>query len=212
MINLSKFLPFFIPNVFRACSFFTNLDLFCIDNARVIYGKIRYLLSQRHSLRLGQGCLSRYNYSLPDGPSADRILVGGEIFRTRPDRPWGPPSLLYNRSFPGVKRPRRGVGHPTPSSAEVKERVELFLYSPSGPSWSVLGWTLPLLFNIPQHRCQDIKRREPMGVLRAMRHAGHLCTHTWWSVRDKPIAVKWYNKIIYVLSLTQQYIRYINGY
>jgi hypothetical protein len=21
---------------------------------------------------------------------------GGEIFRTRPDRPWGPPSLLYN--------------------------------------------------------------------------------------------------------------------
>ena len=28
MINLSKFLPFFIPNVYRACSFFTNLDLF----------------------------------------------------------------------------------------------------------------------------------------------------------------------------------------
>ena len=42
MINLSKFLPFFIPNVYRACSFFfTNLDLFCIDNARVIYRKIR---------------------------------------------------------------------------------------------------------------------------------------------------------------------------
>jgi hypothetical protein len=28
---------------------------------------------------------------------------------------------------------------PSPTSAEVKERVELFLYSPSGPSWSVLG-------------------------------------------------------------------------
>jgi len=27
--------------VYRACSFFTNLDLFCIDNARVIYQKIR---------------------------------------------------------------------------------------------------------------------------------------------------------------------------
>jgi len=29
----------------------------------------------------------------------------GEIFRTCPDRPWGPPSLLYNgyRVFPGVK-------------------------------------------------------------------------------------------------------------
>ena len=30
---------------------------------------------------------------------------GGEIFRTRSDRPWGPPSLLYNgyRVFPGGK-------------------------------------------------------------------------------------------------------------
>jgi hypothetical protein len=45
----------------------------------------------------------------------DRIPVDGEIFRTRPDRPWGPPSLLYNGyqvSFPGVKRPGRGVDHP----------------------------------------------------------------------------------------------------
>jgi hypothetical protein len=42
-------------------------------------------------------------------------------------------------SFPGVKRPGRGVDHPPPSSAEVKERVELYLYSPSGPSWPVLG-------------------------------------------------------------------------
>ena len=40
--------------------------------------------------------------------------------------------------------PWRGVDHPPPSSAEVKERVELYFYSPSGPSWPVLGWTLPL--------------------------------------------------------------------
>ena len=30
-------------------------------------------------------------------------------------------------SFPGVKRPGRGVDHPPPPSAEVKERVELYL-------------------------------------------------------------------------------------
>jgi len=42
-------------------------------------------------------------------------------------------------SFPGLKRPGRGVDHPPPSSAEVKERVELYLYSPSGPSWPVIG-------------------------------------------------------------------------
>ena len=34
-----------------------------------------------------------------------------------------------NVSFPGLKRPGRGVDHPSPSSVEVKERVELHLYS-----------------------------------------------------------------------------------
>jgi hypothetical protein len=42
-------------------------------------------------------------------------------------------------SFSGVMRLGRGVDHPPPSSAEVKERVELYLYSPSVPSWPVLG-------------------------------------------------------------------------
>jgi hypothetical protein len=48
---------------------------------------------------------------------------------------WVPGLLL------GVKR-GRGLDHPHPSSAEVKERVELCFYSPSGPSWPVLGWNL----------------------------------------------------------------------
>jgi len=47
-------------------------------------------------------------------------------------------------SLPGLKRPERGVDHPPTSRAEVKERVELYLYSPSGPSWPVQGKTLPL--------------------------------------------------------------------
>ena len=46
---------------------------------------------------------------------------------------------MGTRSFLGVKRPGRGFDHPLLSSAEVKERVELCLYSPSGPSWPVLG-------------------------------------------------------------------------
>jgi hypothetical protein len=56
-----------------------------------------------------------------------------EIFRSRPDRPWGLLSLLYNGyrvSFLGVKGTGRGVDHPPPTSAEVKERVELYLYFP----------------------------------------------------------------------------------
>ena len=81
---------------------------------------------------------------------------GSEIFCTRPDRPWGPPSLLYNGyrvSLLGVKRPGRGIDHPPPSSAKVQERVELYLYSPSGPSWPVIGWTLPFIFTVYKIAC-----------------------------------------------------------
>jgi hypothetical protein len=39
---------------------------------------------------------------------------------------------MGTRSFPGVKWPGHGVDHPPPSTAEVKERVELYLYSPVG--------------------------------------------------------------------------------
>ena len=63
---------------------------------------------------------------------------------TCPDRPWGQPSLPYSGYwvFPGGKEAGRGVDHPPQSSAEVKERVELYLYSTSGSLWPVVGWTL----------------------------------------------------------------------
>ena len=41
--------------------------------------------------------------------------------------------------------PRCDFDHPPPSSAKVEGRVELYIFSPSGTSWSVLGCTLPLL-------------------------------------------------------------------
>ena len=44
-------------------------------------------------------------------------------------------------SFPKVKRPGRGVDHPPTFSSEVKESVELYIYSPSGRSLPVLMWT-----------------------------------------------------------------------
>jgi hypothetical protein len=48
---------------------------------------------------------------------------GGRDFRTRPDRPWGPPSILYNGYwvFPGVKQPGRDAYHPPLSSVKVKK-------------------------------------------------------------------------------------------
>jgi hypothetical protein len=72
------------------------------------------------------GTATRYGL---DGPGIESLW--GEVFCTRPDQRRGPPSLQHNGygvSFSGAKRPGRGVNHPTLSSSEVKERVELYLY------------------------------------------------------------------------------------
>ena len=58
------------------------------------------------------------------GRFGDRISVGGNIFRIRPDRPWGVHSLLYNGyrgfSFAGGKRPGHGVNQSLAPSAKIK--------------------------------------------------------------------------------------------
>jgi len=49
----------------------------------------------------------------------------GEIFCTRPNRPWGPRNLLYDGYrvyFPGVKRPGRDVDHPPHLVPRLKKK------------------------------------------------------------------------------------------
>jgi hypothetical protein len=69
-----------------------------------------------------------------DGPGIESQW--GEIFRTCTEQLWRPPSLLYTgyRVFPRDETAGAWRWPPTPFSAEVKERVELYLYSPSGTS------------------------------------------------------------------------------
>jgi hypothetical protein len=66
-----------------------------------------------------------------DGPGIESRW--SEIFRTRPDRPWGPPSLLYNgyRVYPGGK------------AAGAWCRPHHLLLAPSRPHRPVIGSTLP---------------------------------------------------------------------
>jgi hypothetical protein len=65
---------------------------------------------------------------------------------------------------PGLPRgySSRGMAltsHPPPST-KVKERVELYLYSPTGSLWPVLGWNLPspctFTFNARNERCESL--------------------------------------------------------
>ena len=83
------------------------------------------------------GVATRYGLDSPGIESR----WGGEIFRIQLYRPWGPPTsyTMGAKSFPGVKRPGRGVDHPPPSRAEVKEGVEVYLCFPYGTFWPVLG-------------------------------------------------------------------------
>jgi len=64
----------------------------------------------------GQGIASRWGRDFPH-PSR---------------RALGPTQLPLLWSFPGVKRPGRGFDHPLPTSAEVKEGVDLYPYRSLG--------------------------------------------------------------------------------
>ena len=93
--------------------------------------------------------LSRYSKSLLAGPFWDRIPWGGGGARFSAPVQTGPGAhptycTMGTGSFQGVKRPGRGVDHPPPSKRRGHERVGLYLYSPSGPQWPVMGGTLPL--------------------------------------------------------------------
>ena len=72
-----------------------------------------------------------------------------EVFRTCPDGRCNPPCFLHNgyQVFSGGKTAGAWRWPHTPSTADVKERAELYFYSPSGPSWPVLGWNLLYLLS-----------------------------------------------------------------
>jgi hypothetical protein len=90
------------------------------------------------------GIATRYDAT---GRSRDQIPVGARFSAPVQTGPGAYPDscTMGTGSFPGVKWLGCGIDHTPPSSAEVKERVEIYLYSPSGPSRTVLGCILPFL-------------------------------------------------------------------
>ena len=91
----------------------------------------------------GQFLLTPYSDCLRAGWSGGRIPVRASSFAPFQT---GSPSLLYSGYlvFPGGKAAVAWIWPPTPhQGAEFKERVELNLHFPPGPSWAVIVWTVP---------------------------------------------------------------------
>jgi hypothetical protein len=68
-----------------------------------------------------------------DGPGIEYRWGRGFPHPSRPGMEPTPSYRVGTRSFPGVKLEGNGVDHAPPSSAEFKERVELYLRASSAP-------------------------------------------------------------------------------
>jgi len=103
-------------------------------------GKLRVLY---HTICVPWYC-SRYSGSPQAGRARDRIPVEARFYAPVLTESGAQPAsyTMATASFSGVKRLGRGVYHSPSYSVEVKERVELYLYSTSEPSWPIIGWTL----------------------------------------------------------------------
>jgi len=107
-----------------------------------------YLFKAQWLLYVPPLLVGRIAQSLRAERSEDPIPVEGKFSALVQTGP-GAHAAFYTmgtESSLGIEWPGRGADHPPLSSAQVKERVELYLYFPSGPSWPVLRSTLPLTY------------------------------------------------------------------
>jgi hypothetical protein len=83
----------------------------------------------------------RYSDLLWAGQSEDWILVGVSFSASIQTGSGAHPAsyTVGTGSFLGVKWLQRGVDHAPPFNTKVKERVELYICSPSEPLMPVLG-------------------------------------------------------------------------
>jgi hypothetical protein len=129
---------------------------------------------------------------VPDGPGID-FWVGRDF--PHPSRknlgPTQPHVKWVHRLFPEVKPPGRGVDRPPTSNTKVKETVELYLYSPSWPSWHFLGWNVSLLFTFLLSKIPAICCVPSWNVAENSIWANLHCRSQWpWGLRRRCAAAR----------------------
>ena len=103
------------------------------------------------------GIATRYGL---DGPGIESRWGRGFPHPSRP--PLGPtqPPVQWVPSLSRGKAAGALCWPPTPSKCRGHERVELYLYSPSGPSWPVIGGTFTFTYKIS---CGKSEEKTPNG-------------------------------------------------
>ena len=123
---------------------FPDITRYCRDSSVITVTVLRS--GQPKNRRFIPGKDRRFSWSVR---SQDLIQIG--------------PGAHPTRSFsPGVKWP--GRDHPPSSSVEVKERIELYLYLPSVPSWLLVGRTLPFTCYGAKTGCTSCPVFCPLGA------------------------------------------------
>ena len=152
-----------------------------------IFTEVYYTLN-REGRDNSVGIATRYGL---DGPGFDSRW--GWVF-PHPSRPTlvtiQPPIQWISGLFPRGKEAGAWRWPPTPSSAEIKERVELYLDTTSEPSLPVLGWTLHLRYRgadkslarpgrkqAQKHDrdARDFNNMEPRAVIRVFYSCKAMC-------------------------------------
>lgn len=138
--------PSVLSQLYRRLALITEVPCYAVCRKCIVYFivlRYRYFLSSlscsicRHIRHAGPGQLSWYSDCLRAGRSRDRIPVNARFsspFQTGHRTQIAFYKISTEVSFPVVKRLWCGGKHTNPPSAEVKEKAELYFYSPSVPS------------------------------------------------------------------------------
>ena len=136
---------------------------------------------------------------------------GSEIFRTCPDRPWGPPSLLYNgyRVFPGSnERPGRGA-EPSPISCtgtEALYRGALYLFFYSSATDCTTAVEKLQMSGCPIHAMKAYWRSR--GIAPFILNIGAVVNFTVRSLYPRgwaPVPVGWASQQIWTFRTRKKY-------